>query len=1037
MILSDISVKRPVFASVVSILLVVLGIVAFFRLSVREYPDIDPPVVSIETGYRGASAAVIESRITQPIEDRISGIDGVESMTSRSSDGRSNVTIEFSASRDIDAAANDVRDRISGVLGNLPIEADPPEIRKVDADDQPIVWVVMTSQQLSRTQLSDYADRFIVDRFGAIEGVARVQIGGDSRPAMRIWLSRTRLAAFGLTPGDIEAALRRQNVELPAGRVESVSQNLTVRVDRAYQTVDDFAAMVVRRGADGYLVRLGDVARVEKGLQNPYSLFRSDGQTAVGMGVVRQSGANTLEVATAIKAELADIRKALPAGVTIRIGGDSSQFIAAAIENVWVTLAEAAILVVLVIYAFLGSARATVIPAITVPICLTATFIVLWAFGLSINLLTLLALVLAIGLVVDDAIVVLENIHYRIEKGETPLVASYRGARQVAFAVVATTAVVCAVFVPVMFISGNTGMLFRELGAAMIGSVAVSGFIALTLTPMLCSRFLKSDDSHNRFTRWVDGKFDSLGRTYRSLLMRVIYRPFLVGASAILFVVGCLGVGSTLKSELAPEEDVGNFQVIVTAAVGTGYDRLVVYMNEVETALLKLAKSGDIRTLMVRAPNSFGASEDFSGGRVTVFLPAWADRDKSTRDVLEASQKALRGMATVRVSASVSSGLSRGRGQPIQFVIAGDTYEELARARDKLLAAAEDNPGIVDLDADYKETKPQVLIDVDTVRAGDLGVSLTEIGATLETMMGSKRVTTYVDRGEEYYVVLQAERSDRVTPQDLNGVYVRSNRSDQLVPLSNVVALRSYADAGELGRYDKLRAITIGGGLAPGYTLGEALTWLEAEAAGIPEITQVGYKGESLAYRQTGNAIYITFAMTILIVYLVLSAQFESFVHPSVIVLTVPLAVGGGLLGLFVMGGTLNIYSQIGIVMLVGLAAKNGILIVEFANQLRDDGQDITDAVVEAANRRLRPILMTSIATVAGAIPLMLSEGAGAAARSAIGTVVVWGVSIATILTLFVIPTFYNKLARRTGSPNAVARRLEREIGDTAPQAAE
>ncbi len=1029
MILSDISVRRPVFAAVVSILLVVLGIVAFFRLSVREYPDIDPPVVSVETNYRGASAAVVESRITQPIEDRISGIEGVESLTSRSSDGRSNVTIEFSASRNIDAAANDVRDRVSGVLGSLPEEADPPEIRKVDADDQPIIWLVMTSNTWSKAQLSDYADRFLVDRFGAIDGVARVQVGGDARPAMRVWLSRARLAAFELTPGDIEAALRRQNVELPAGRVESASQNLTVRVDRSYKTVADFSGLILRRGADGYLVRLGDVARIEQATENPYSLFRSNGQTAVGMGVVRQSGANTLEVAATVKAELADIRRTLPKDVTIRLGTDSSQFIAAAIDNVWRTLAEAAALVVLVIYAFLGSARATMIPAITVPICLIATFIVLWIFGLSINLLTLLALVLAIGLVVDDAIVVLENIHYRIEQGETPLVAAYRGARQVAFAVIATTVVVCAVFVPVMFISGNTGMLFRELAAAMIGAVALSGFIALTLTPMLCSRFLKRDDSQNGFTHWVDQKFEILGARYRMVLVRIIYRPMLVGGAAMLFVLGCLGVGSTLKSELAPEEDVGNFQIIVNAAVGTGYDRLVVYMREVEAALMKKVDKGDIRAIMVRAPNSFGASEDFSSGRVTVFLPAWADRDQSTRDVLEATQKTLRGLPAVRVSATISSGLSRGRGQPIQFVIAGDTYEDLARARDKLLAAADDNPGLVDLDADYKETKPQVLIDVDTARAGDLGVSLSEIGATLETMMGSKRVTTYVDRGEEYYVVLQAEKADRVTPADLNGVYVRSNRGAQLIPLSNVVKLRNYADAGELGRYNKLRAITIGGGLAPGYSLGEALTWLETEAAGIPEITQVGYKGESLAYRQAGNAIFGILGMTILIVYLVLAAQFESFVHPAVIVLTVPLAVGGGLLGLFVMGGTLNIYSQIGIVMLVGLAAKNGILIVEFANQLRDEGEAIADAVIEAASRRLRPILMTSIATVAGAIPLMLSDGAGAAARAAIGTVVVWGVSIATILTLFVIPTFYNRLARRTGSPNAVTRRLESEMG--------
>ena len=1037
MLLSDVSVKRPVFAAVVAILLVLTGLVAFTRLSVREVPDVDPPIVSIETNYRGAAANVVESRITQVIEDRISGIEGVESITSNSQNGRSSISIEFAASRDIDAAANDVRDRIGAVLGNLPDEADPPEIRKVDADEQPIMWLSLSGRGWSTLQLTDYADRFLVDRFGSIDGVARVQIGGEARPAMRVWLDRERLAALGLTVGDVERALRTQNVELPAGRIETDAQNLTVRLNRAYATPSDFAALVVSRGDDGYLVRLGDVARVEIGPENPYSLFRGNGVSAVGIGIVRQSGANTLAVAEAARAELAAAAKTLPEGVAIDINVDSSQFISAAIENVYRTLIEAAVLVVLVIYIFLGSARATLIPAITVPICLTATFIVLWALGYSVNLLTLLALVLAIGLVVDDAIVVLENIYHRIEEGESPLVAAYKGSAQVAFAVVATTLVVCAVFVPVMFISGNTGMLFRELAAAMIGAIAFSGFIALTLTPMLCSKLLKPAGGHNRFTKWVDARFDRLNARYDRVLRRLIGKPLLVGGAAFAFVLACLGLGTTLQSELAPEEDQGMFMVSVSSAEGTGWDTITRYMADLERQVLPMVgNDGPIRRIMFRAPNSFGASEDFSGGRIVVFLHPWNDREVTTREVMEEVQGKLRQHPAVRTNASIPSALSRGRGQPIQFVIAGDTFENLARARDKLLAAAESNPNLVDLDSDYKETRPQVLIDIDTSRAGDLGVSVNEIGTTLEAMMGSRRATTFVDRGEEYYVVLQAEAADRISPQDLTNVYVRSSTTGQLVALSNLVNLRNFADAGSLGRYNKLRSITITGSLAPGYSLGEALTWLETQAAEIPEITQVGYKGESLSYKQTGSSILVVFFLTIVIVYLVLAAQFESFVHPAVIILTVPLAVGGGVLGLVVMGGTLNIYSQIGIVMLVGLAAKNGILIVEFANQLRDAGKSIADATIEAATRRLRPILMTSIATVAGAVPLMIASGAGAAARQAIGVVIVWGVSLATLLTLFLIPVFYNRLARRTGSPEAVARQLDAELGGK-PQPAE
>jgi multidrug efflux pump len=1030
MILSDVSVRRPVFAAVLSMLLVLVGLVSFGRLSVRDLPAIEPPIVSIDTSYRGANAQVIENRITQIIEDRISGIEGIETVTSRSRDGRSDITIEFSATRDIDAAANDVRDRVSGVLDQLPQEADPPEISKVDVDAMPILWMNVIHPDWTAMQLTDYAQRVLVDRFASIDGVSRVMIGGEARQAMRVWLSRSQLIAYGLTTTDIEAALRRQNVELPAGRIEGPNTNLTVRVTRQFSSQPEFEQLIVGRSPDGYLVRLGDVARVSLEPENRYSLFRSNGEQAVGMGVVRQSGANTLQVANDAKAEIEAVKAILPDGMDLVVSFDSSLFIDRAIRNVWVTLAEAAVLVIVVIFIFLGSLRATLIPAITVPICLIATFAVLYVLGYSLNLLTLLALVLAIGIVVDDAIVVLENIYHRIEQGEPPLAAAFNGARQVAFAVVATTIVVCAVFVPLYFIAGNTGLLFRELAGAMIGAIAFSGFVALSLTPMLCSKLLRKETGHTRFSIWFDRQFNRVQQGYVRALDRLLERTWSVAAVAIAFVAICIALGSTVANELAPEEDTGNFQVSIQAAEGTGFDRMVTYMEDLQEKVLPMVggEGQPVRRLLVRAPGGWGASEVFSSGGMTVFLVPWEDRDVSTRDVMGDFQKVIGQDPRIRGNTSTGNSLSRGRGRPLQLVIAGNSFEELAKARDAIFKAAESNPGIVDLDSDYKETLPQLIVDIDTTRAGDLGVQIADIGATLETMMGSRRVTTFIDRGEEYYVVLQAEDADRATPRNLENIYVRSQTSQQLVPLSNLVTLRESAQAGELGRFNKQRAITLQGSLAPGTSLGDALSFLEDVALQQPEVTAIGYRGESQQLRETGSSLWIVLGLTVVLIFLILAAQFESFIHPAVIILTVPLAVGGGLLGLWIMGGTINLYSQVGIVMLVGLAAKNGILIVEFANQLRDEGTAFRDAIMEASERRLRPVLMTSIATVAGAVPLMLASGAGAGSRHAIGVVIVWGVSLATLLTLFVIPVFYAAFARRTQSPETIARKLEQEL---------
>jgi multidrug efflux pump len=1027
MILSDLAIRRPVVATVMAVLLTIVGFVGFENLSVREYPDTDPPVVSVSTTYTGASAQVVENRITQPLEDRLSGIDGIETLSSRSSDGRSDITIEFQPGRNVDSAANDVRDRVGGATSVLPEDALAPEVRKVDADAQPIMFLSVRAPGWDPVKLGELTKRAVVDRLQTIDGVAQLTTPGMAVPAMRVWLDPGRLAAYGLTPRDVENALRSQNVELPAGRIEGQARNTSLRVRRGFTTPADFRTLVIGRGGDGYLVRLGDVARVEEGPENPFSAFRYNGEEGVGIGVVRQSGANTLAVARAVKATVDELRKDLPPGVQILHGSDTSLFIDQAIKGVWHTLIEAAVLVTLVIFLFLGSGRATLIPAITVPICLLATFAVLWLLGYSINLLTLLAMVLAIGLVVDDAIVVLENVHHRIEEGEPPLLAAFRGARQVGFAVIATTLVVCAVFVPVMFLAGQTGLLFRELAVAMIASVAVSGFLALTLAPMLCSKLLRPTERAG-FSGKVEAALDRLTAAYGRVLDWVLadWRPL---AGLVVLLLGGAGFLFTrLPTELAPPEDSGVIDVRLTAPEGTGYAQLDRWVKQAEGLLIPLVGTYGIRGSNARLPGGNVASNDYDAANMIMFLKPWDERTNTSQDVVKLVNRKLGGLAALRGNAVVRNSLGRGRGQPINFVLAGTSYEELAKARDRIMAAARENPGIVNLDADYIESKPQVLVDVDRQRAGDLGISVDDVSQALQTLMGSRRVSTYVRDGEEYRVVVQAEPSRRDSTERLDTVYLRA-RSGALVSLASLVRLRQAATARELGRFNKLRSITLQGGVAPGYTLGQALTFLEVQARQSPEVLAIGYRGESQALRQTGGAIWLVFGLTVLVIYLLLAAQFESFVHPAVIISAVPLAVGGGVLGLEANGMSVNLFSQIGLVMLVGLAAKNGVLIIEYANQLRDAGQSVAEAIREASLRRIRPILMTSVATVAGAVPLSLAGGAGAGARSAIGTVIVFGVSIATVVTLFVVPLLYHWLAPYTSSPETVSRMLRRLTG--------
>lgn len=1032
--LSDVSIERPVFATVLSLLLIVLGLMAYTKLTLRELPAIDPPVVSVEVGYPGASAGVVETRVTQVLEDALAGIEGIESLQSRSVNGRSTVTIEFTLERDIEAAANDVRDAVSRVAGRMPEEADPPEVQKADSDSEVIMWLNMSSSRMDTLALTDYADRYVVDRLSSLNGVSQVRVGGQQRYAMRIWLDRDALAARGLTAGDVERALRAENIELPAGRIESADRDFTLRVERSYRKPADFVQIPLGKGRDGYVVRLGDVARAELASSERRAYFRSNGEPNIGLGIIKTSTANSLDVAREAREEAARIQKSLPDGTRIFVAFDSTVFIEAAVERVWSTLFEAIVLVLLVIWLFLGSARAALIPAVTVPVCLIAAFIALYAFGFSINLLTLLALVLCIGLVVDDAIVVLENIQRRADLGEPALLAAKRGTKQVAFAVISTTAVLVAVFLPIGFLEGNTGRLFRELSVALAAAVGISALVALTLTPMMSSKLVRPHDSErpNRLHAGIGRGLDALSRGYRRLLERSIDRVWLFAGLMLLALVASAVLFKRVPGELAPPEDRGVFFASVVGPEGAGYDYTVGQVQQVERILLKQVGDGKpMQRVNTRVPGGFGASEEMHTGQAIVFLQDWNKRDVTTDDVVQRVRRDLGKLPGVRVNPQVRTGLTRGGGQPFQIVLGGPEYDELARWRDRVLARIESNPDFFAADSDYKETRPQMRVTIDRARAADLGVSVTEIGRTLETMMGGRRVTTFVENGEEYDVILQAERAVRATPADLAAIQVRGGNGE-LVPLSNLVTMNELAEAGSLNRFNRLRAITISAGLAPGYRMGDAIAWVEQVVREeLPPTAQIDWKGESREFLKAGGAVLLTFTLALLVVYLVLAAQFESFLHPLVIMLTVPLGVLGALLGLWLAGSTLNLFSQIGIVMLVGLAAKNGILIVEFANQLRDEGRDIRTAILEACAVRLRPILMTSVATVMGAVPLVVAGGPGSASRSTIGIVVIFGVTFSTLLSLFVVPAFYRLLAPYTRSPEAVKHALEKLEAET------
>lgn len=1009
MVLSDISIRRPVLATVMSLMLVLLGYLSYTRLPVREYPDIDAPVVSVRTVYPGASAAIIESQVTRPLEDSLSGIEGIDTMKSESREEVSQITIEFRLERDPDAAAADVRDRVSRARRLLPDEVEEPIISKVEADANAIIWLAFYSDRHNALEITDYADRYVQDRLQTVPGVASVIIGGQRTYAMRLWLDRMRLAAHGITVQDVEDALRKRNVEIPGGRIESTEREFTVLAETDLRAPEEFNELIIRE-VNGYPVRLRDVGYAEIGARDDRNRVRVNGRSAVGLGIVKQSTANTLAVAQGIKAELPAIREGLPEGMKLEVAFDTSVFIEKSIEAVFTTLWEALLLVVAVTFLFLRTLRATLIPFVTIPVSLTGAFIFIYALDFSVNVLTLLGLVLAIGLVVDDAIVMLENIHRRIERGMPPVAAAHEGSREIAFAIVAMTLTLATVFTPLAFMTGTTGRLFREFALAVSCAVLVSGFVALTLTPMMCARILRSHERHGSIYRVIERGLFALTEGYRSLLAATLDVRWLVvliglavaGASYYLFI--------GLHSELSPVEDRSAIITIVNAPEGATIEYTDRYARVIESYFAEVPEIS--KYFMVVAPGLQRPTPvNFAIGFVN--LKPWNQRERSQQEIAFDLMPKLASLPGVLAFPINPPSLGQSfRSQPVQFVIQGPSYELLDELVQKILLKAGDNPGLVSLDSDLKLNKPQLNVKVDRDRAAALGVEIEDIGRALESLLGGRQVTRFKRGGEQYDVIVQLSDAERATPQDINSIYVRGG--DRLVPLASLVRIEESVAPKELNHFNRLRAVKISANLAPGYTLGEALDYLEGIAAEIlPPTTKTALDGQSEEFRESGAGLYLTFVLAILFIYLVLAAQFESFIDPFVILLTVPLAMTGALLALHLSGGTLNVYSQIGLVMLVGLITKNGILIVEFANQLQERGRDIRAAVIEAAGLRLRPILMTTFATILGATPLALATGAGAESRQQIGWVIVGGLAFGTLLTLFIIPTAYTLLARK------------------------
>lgn len=1005
--ISEICIQRPVFSMVVNFVIILLGVVSYDRLTIREYPNIDVPVVTVETNYLGASAKIIESQVTKPLEDSLSGIEGIDFIKSISRSERSQITIQFRLSRNADAAASDVRDRVARTRGLLPEEVDEPIVAKVEADAQPIMWMALNSDTHDSLDITEAADLIVQDRVQTLPGVANVILFAQRRYSMRIWVDRERLAGYNLTTQDVEDALRAQNVEIPAGRIESTQREFTVVSQTDLNTPEQFGDVILRETEAGHLVRLKDIARVAYGPEEERSIARFNSKPSIALGIVRQSIANPLEISAAVRKELPRIQKNLPEGMKLNIAFDSSVFIDQSIKNVFKTIVEAVLLVLLTIFFFLRTMRATLIPLVTIPISLIGTLFIMYMFGFSINTLTLLAMVIAIGLVVDDAIVVLENIYRHIEEGMDAFHAAVKGMREIGFAVVAMTLTLATVFIPVALTPGRTGQLFVEFAITLAAAVIISGITALTLSPMMCSRLLAPQHNVPNWSRKIEGWIIALERAYKIMLSASLrFRPRMMLLAAATFV-GAYFLMENLQSQLSPTEDRGVIFGIGISPEGSTIWYSDDYAKQMEQILQAVPEA---------KWNFIAVGFPFVTQTFTVLgLDPWEKRSRSALDIIGQISPQLFGIpGTLNFAINPASLGQNSRSQPVEFVIqTTNSYEDLDKIVNAVIKKMLQNPNFQAPDSDLKLNKPEIRVSMDRDKLATLGIGVSEVGRTLETMLGGRQVTRFKRGSEQYDVLVKIEDDKRRTPTDLTAIHARS-KTGEMVPLSNIVSLQETVAPRELNHFNKLRAATITANLAPGYGLGQALEFMEATTREVASDIQTDVSGQSREFRESSANIGTLFGLALVFIYLVLAAQFESFRDPLIILLTVPLAMAGALLAMNLTGGTLNVYSQIGLVSLMGLISKHGIIMVEFANQLQDKrNMSKIEAIIESCSIRMRPILMTTAATILGAFPLAIASGAGAEARQSIGWVIVGGMTIGTFFTLFIVPSFYMLLSRR------------------------
>ncbi len=1018
MSLSSISIQRPVLATVMSIVIVLFGVIGLSSLGVREYPSVDPPIITVSTSYVGANADIIESQITEPIEEAVNGIAGIRSITSVSRDGRATVTVEFNLEVDLETAANDVRDKVSQAVGRLPVDAEPPVVSKADADSSPIIFLNIQSEQRSLLELTSIADNIFKERLQTINGVSSIMVWGSKRYSMRLWISPERLSAYQLTPLDVRNALLRENIELPSGSVEGANTELTVRTLGRLTTPEEFNNLIVKE-ENGRIVRFRDIGFAELGPENLRTVLKRDGIPMVGNAIVPQPGSNHIEIADEFYKRLDQIKKDIPEDIKLGIGFDTTQYIRDSISEVQQTIYLAFGLVVLIIFLFLRDWRTTIIPVLVIPISLIGAFFIMYIADFSINVLTLLGVVLAIGLVVDDAVVVLENIYAKVEAGMKPLHAAVKGAEEIFFAVIATTVALVAVFMPVIFLQGLTGRLFREFGVVISGAVVISSFVALTLTPMLSSKILKKRKRQPWFYRATEPFFTFLARIYRNALnafMGVRWMAFviMIGSGLLIYYVG-----RQVPSELAPMEDRGRIRGFANAPEGSTFEYMDEYMDEV-IGLIKEEVPEREGVISVTSPG-FGASTSVNSGFFFIILKDGDERERSQQEIFQELSGGINQLTGARtfISQPQSIGNRRG-GLPVQFVIQAPNFDKLREALPRFANRAREEAMFRFVDIDLKFNKPEIRINIDRQKAQDLGVSVLDIAQTLQLGLAGQRFGYFIMDGKQYQVIGQVERQDRDEPVDLRSLYVR-NREGNMIQLDNLVNLEEQTTPPTLYRFNRFVSATVSADLAGDYTIGQGIEKMESIAGEVLDDTFLtSLTGPSKDFQESSSSLEFAFALALILIYLVLAAQFESFIDPFIIMFTVPLALAGALLTLFYFDQTLNIFSQIGIIMLIGLVAKNGILIIEFANQRKDQGLSRLEAIKEASAARFRPILMTSLSTILGVLPIALALGAGAESRVSMGIAVIGGLLFATLLTLFVIPAIYSYLSSKEGTKNKI-----------------